>query len=170
MENEKKKKKHKLKMWQIILLALVAGIIFGLILSFLGGRDVSWIAAICDFMSFLGNVFIHLIRMVIVPLVFFSIVSSMAELKDLKRLRSIGLKTILLFTITTALAITIGLVWVNIIRPGDGVVLSESVDSVTVTEMPGIYDTLLDLIPTNICEAFANGSMLQIICLLLHIY
>ena len=64
---------------------------------------------------------------------------------------------------TTAIAITIGLVLVNIIRPGDGVVLTEAVDSVTVTEMPSIYDTLLDLIPLNVFEAFTEGSMLQII-------
>lgn len=160
---ETTKKKHKLKMWQIIMISLVLGIIVGLILSFMGGRDVEWIAAVCDLMSFLGNVFIRLIRMVIVPLVFFSIVSAMAELKDLKRLRSIGVKTIILFTLTTAVAITIGLVWVNIIRPGDGIVLTEAIDSVEVTEMPGIYDTLLDLIPLNIFEAFADGEMLQII-------
>ena len=163
MEGTAAKKTHKLKMWQIIMISLVAGIAVGLGMSFMGGRDVAWIAAVCDFMSFLGNVFIRLIRMVIVPLVFFSIVSAMAELKDLKRLRSIGLKTILMFTITTALALTIGLVWVNIIRPGDGIVLTEAVDTVNVAEMPGIYDTLLDLIPLNVFEAFTNGSMLQII-------
>lgn len=163
MEGTAAKKTHKLKMWQIIMISLVAGIAVGLGMSFMGGRDVAWIAAVCDFMSFLGNVFIRLIRMVIVPLVFFSIVSAMAELKDLKKLRSIGLKTILMFTITTALALTIGLVWVNIIRPGDGIVLTEAVDTVNVAEMPGIYDTLLDLIPLNVFEAFTNGSMLQII-------
>ena len=64
-----------------------------------------------------GKYFIRLIRKVIVPLVFFSIVSAVAELKDLKRLRSIGIKTIVLFTLTTAIAITIGLVLVNIIVP-----------------------------------------------------
>lgn len=163
MEVSTEKKKRKLKMWQIIMISLVAGIAVGLGMSFMGGRDVGWIAAVCDFMSFLGNVFIRLIRMVIVPLVFFSIVSAMAELKDLKRLRSIGIKTILLFTFTTAIALIIGLVWVNIIRPGDGIVLTEAVDTVTVAEMPGIYDTLLDLIPLNVFEAFTNGSMLQII-------
>lgn len=163
MEGSTTKKTHKLKMWQIIMISLVAGIAVGLGMSFMGGRDVAWIAAVCDFMSFLGNVFIRLIRMVIVPLVFFSIVSAMAELKDLKKLRSIGLKTILMFTFTTALALTIGLVWVNIIRPGDGIVLTEAVDTVNVAEMPGIYDTLLDLIPLNVFEAFTNGSMLQII-------
>jgi len=163
MEGTAAKKTHKLKMWQIIMISLVAGIAVGLGMSFMGGRDVAWIAAVCDFMSFLGNVFIRLIRMVIVPLVFFSIVSAMAELKDLKKLRSIGLKTILMFTFTTAIALTIGLVWVNIIRPGDGIVLTEAVDTVNVAEMPGIYDTLLDLIPLNVFEAFTNGSMLQII-------
>lgn len=168
MEVSTAKKKRKLKMWQIIMISLVAGIAVGLGMSFMGGRDVGWIAAVCDFMSFLGNVFIRLIRMVIVPLVFFSIVSAMAELKDLKRLRSIGIKTILLFTFTTAIALTIGLVWVNIIRPGDGIVLSEAVDTVNVAEMPGIYDTLLNLIPLNVFEAFTNGSMLQITCQPLH--
>ena len=163
MEGTAAKKTHKLKMWQIIMISLVAGIAVGLGMSFMGGRDVAWIAAVCDFMAFLGNVFIRLIRMVIVPLVFFSIVSAMAELKDLKKLRSIGVKTILMFTFTTAIALTIGLVWVNIIRPGDGIVLTEAVDNVTVAEMPGIYDTLLDLIPLNVFEAFTNGSMLQII-------
>ncbi len=163
MEAAKVKKKRKIKMWQIIMISLVLGVIVGLILSFLGGTDVAWIASVCNFMSFLGNIFIRLIRMVIVPLVFFSIVSAVAELKDLKRLRSIGIKTIVLFTLTTAIAITIGLVLVNIIRPGDGVVLTEAVDSVTVTEMPSIYDTLLDLIPLNVFEAFTEGSMLQII-------
>ena len=75
MEGSTAKKTHKLKMWQIIMISLVAGIAVGLGMSFMGGRDVAWIAAVCDFMSFLGNVFIRLIRMVIVPLVFFSIVS-----------------------------------------------------------------------------------------------
>ena len=108
------KKKRKIKMWQIIMISLVLGIIAGLALSFLGGTEVAWIASVCDFMSFLGNIFIRLIRMVIVPLVFFSIVSAVAELKDLKRLRSIGIKTIILFTATTAIAITIGLVLVSL--------------------------------------------------------
>ena len=156
-------KLKKVKMWKVIMSALAFGIIVGLIFSKLGGRDVSWIAATCDFFSFLGNIFIHLIRMAVVPFVFVSIVSAVADLKDLKRLRNIGVKTILMFTATSAVAITIGLIWANVIRPGEGIKLTNAVEEVKVAELPGIYDTLLDLIPLNIFESFTNGSMLQII-------
>ncbi len=162
MEKDKTNKKKGIKIWQVILIALVLGIVVGLVLSAMGGTDVAWIAAVCDFFSFLGNIFIRLIRMVVVPLVFVSIVSAIAELKDLRKLRNIGVKTILFFLFTTACAICIGLIWVNIIRPGDGVVLAEDVE-VTVSSLPNIYDTLLDLIPLNIFQAFTDGEMLQII-------
>jgi Na+/H+-dicarboxylate symporter len=111
-----------------------------------------------------GNVFIRLIRMVIVPLVFFSIVAAIVDLKNIKELRNIGVKTILMFTFTSAVAITIGLVLSNIIKPGYGLTL-EGVDinSIQVQELPSIYDTLLDIIPLNICESFTNGTMMQII-------
>lgn len=158
-----KAKKINMNMWQIIMISLVLGSVVGLVMSNMGGRSVPAIAAICDFCLFLGNIFIRLIRMAIVPLVFFSIVSAVVELKDLKRLRGIGIKTLVLFTLTTAIAISIGLVMVSIIRPGDGIVLTESVNAIKVAEMPGIYETLLDLIPLNIFGAFTDGNMLQII-------
>ncbi|MFU0831336.1 MAG: Amino acid:cation symporter [Oscillospiraceae bacterium] len=157
-------KKQKLKMWQIILIALVLGMIFGIFLSALGGTEVGWIAGICDLMSFLGNVFIRLIRMVVVPLVFFSIVAAIVDLKNIRELRNIGVKTVLFFTLTSAVAITIGLILSNIIKPGYGLTLEGvNADTITVNQLPSIYDTLLDIIPLNIGESFANGTMMQII-------
>ncbi|MDO5292559.1 MAG: dicarboxylate/amino acid:cation symporter [bacterium] len=152
-----------LKMWQKIFICLITGIIFGIVLSTLGGTEVAWIAKVCAFSQFLGNIFIRLIKMVVVPLVLFSIVSAVAELKDLKRLRSIGIKTLLIFTVTSAAAITIGVGMAYLIKPGTGINLEGVTNSLTVAEPSGVYDTILDMIPTNIFEALTSGNMLQII-------
>ncbi|NLZ49030.1 MAG: dicarboxylate/amino acid:cation symporter [Clostridiales bacterium] len=156
-------KKRKLKNYQLVFMSLILGTIFGLILSKAGGKDVAWIAYITDFCSFLGNIFIRLIRMIVVPLVFFSITSAVLELKDLKQLKRIGIKTFLLFSVTSAVAITIGVVLAYIIKPGKGIVIDGIANEINVSELPNIYDTLLDIIPLNIFESFTNGSMLQII-------
>lgn len=156
-------KKRKLKNYQLVFMSLILGTIFGLILSKAGGKDVAWIAYITDFCSFLGNIFIRLIRMIVVPLVFFSITAAVLELKDLKQLKRIGIKTFLLFSVTSAIAIAIGITLAYIIKPGQGIVLETAASEISVAELPGIYDTLLDIIPLNIFEAFTKGSMLQII-------
>ncbi|MBU5455599.1 dicarboxylate/amino acid:cation symporter [Caproiciproducens sp. MSJ-32] len=156
-------KKRKLKNYQLVFMSLILGTVFGLILSKAGGKDVAWIAYITDFCSFLGNIFIRLIRMIVVPLVFFSITAAVLELKDLKQLKRIGIKTFLLFSVTSAIAIAIGITLAYIIKPGQGIVLETAASEINVAELPGIYDTLLDIIPLNIFEAFTKGSMLQII-------
>lgn len=156
-------KKRKLKNYQLVFISLIIGSIFGLILSATGGKDVAWIAYVTDFCSFIGKIFIRLIRMIVVPLVFFSITSAVLELKDLKQLKRIGIKTFLLFSVTSAVAITIGVVLAYIIKPGKGIVIDGIANEINVSELPNIYDTLLDIIPLNIFESFANGSMLQII-------
>lgn len=156
-------KKRKLKNYQLVFISLIIGSIFGLILSATGGKDVAWIAYVTDFCSFIGKIFIRLIRMIVVPLVFFSITSAVLELKDLKQLKRIGIKTFLLFSVTSAVAITIGVVLAYIIKPGKGIVIDGIANEINVSELPNIYDTLLDIIPLNIFESFTNGSMLQII-------
>ncbi len=153
----------KLKMWQKVFISLAVGILFGIVLSALGGTTVGWITAICEFCKFLGDLFIRLIKMVVVPLVFFSIVSAIAELKDLRRLRSIGIKSLVVFTLTSSIAITIGVGLAYLIKPGVGVSIAGVTNSVTLAETKGFYDTILDMIPTNIFEAFTSGNMLQII-------
>lgn len=156
-------KKRRIKMWQVIFGSLFLGLATGIILSVLGGTQVTWIANLSEFFAFLGNIFIRLIRMIVVPLVFFSIVSAIAELSDLKRLKSIGIKAISFFTVTSAISITIGVVVAYIIKPGVGVELGKEVGEVTITQFPSIYDTILDMIPLNVITAFAEGNMLQII-------
>lgn len=156
-------KKRKLKGYQLVFISLILGTIFGLILSKAGGKDVVWIAHITEFCSFLGKIFIRLIRMIVVPLVFFSITAAVLELKDIKQLRRIGIRNFVLFTVTSGIAIAIGITLAYIIKPGKGIVLKNVTNEITVSELPSIYDTLLDIIPLNIFESFTNGSMLQII-------
>lgn len=123
----------------------------------------------------LGELFLRLIRMVVVPLVFSSLLVGTATLGDPKKLGRIGGKTIGYYMVTTAIAITIGLLIANIVQPG--AVLDEAsqqrlladfgsqadASAVRMRDRPSVTDTLLNIVPTNPFSALANGSMLQII-------
>lgn len=140
------------------------GCLIGAILSSMGGKDIAFINQIAIFCEFLGSVFIRLIRMSVVPIVFFSISTAVINLKDIKKLKNIGVKTMLMFTFTTACAIVIGITVAKFIKPGVGIDISQIAQgSIEVKELPGIYETFLDMIPLNIFESLTNGSMLQII-------
>ena len=107
-----------------IFIALFAGIIFGYILNFMGGVENPVINEyILPFLQFLGDFFIKLIKMIVVSLVFFCIIDAALSLGDIKKLRSIGVKTILWFLFSSGIAATIGLVLANIIQPGKGLIL-----------------------------------------------
>ena len=156
-------KKIKFKSYHKIFIGLILGCIVGAIFSGMGGKDIELINQIAIFSEFLGNVFIRLIRMSVVPIVFFSISTAVINLKDIRKLKSIGIKTMMMFTLTTACAISIGLVMAYIIKPGVGIDIAGISNTVEVKELPGFYETMLDMIPLNIFESLTNGSMLQII-------
>jgi Na+/H+-dicarboxylate symporter len=158
------KKKFTWKLYHKIFLGLFLGIGVGVVLSSMGGPDNPTIAKMMEFFVFLGNLFIRLIRMVIVPLVFFSITSGVINLGDIKRLRNIGVRTIGLFLLTSAFSVSIGLLIANIIKPGSGIDLgSVSAAAVEIKELPGFYDVILDFFPQNPIASMANGTMLHII-------
>lgn len=152
-----------MKMYQKIFIGLILGCLVGFLLSFMGSSEVAWINSAMNLFSFLGNIFIRLIKMVVVPLVFFSIVSAIGNLKDIKRLKSIGIKTMVIFAATSACAIIIGLLTASVIKPGIGVDIAGAVNTIEVKELPSFYDSILDMIPSNIVESMANAKMLQII-------
>ncbi|MDQ0229664.1 Na+/H+-dicarboxylate symporter [Metabacillus malikii] len=111
----------------------------------------------------LGQTFLNLIKMLVVPIVFFSITLGVTGLGDPKKLGRIGLKTISFFMVTTAIAITIGLTLASIIKPGNvGEFQTEGVTFET-KEAPSTAETLLNIIPANPIQAFVEGNMLQII-------
>ena len=113
----------------------------------------------------LGTIFLNMIKMIVVPMVFFSITAGVASLGDLKKLRNIGVKVVGLYALTSALCVGLGLIMASIINPGKGfdlTALAESTDYET-QAMPSIIDTLIDMFPSNIFTSFTNTNMLQII-------
>lgn len=113
----------------------------------------------------LGTIFLNIIKMIVVPMVFFSITAGVASLGDLKKLRNIGVKVVGLYALTSALCVGLGLIMANIINPGKGfdlIALSQSTDY-EAQAMPSIIDTLIDMFPSNIFTSFTNTNMLQII-------
>lgn len=107
--------------------------------------------------------FIKAIKMIVVPLVFFSIASGAAGIANPRKLGRIGVKTISLYMLTTAVAITIGLTMANVIAPGEGVQIGEASEKPDIQEAPPLKDTLLNIIPENPIQAMAEAEMLQII-------
>ena len=122
-----------------------------------------------------GKVFIRLIKMIVVPLVFASLLVGTAGLNDIKKLGRIGIKTLSFYIVSTALAITIGLTIANIVNPGDSIpediksALNSSYEQTArekvsnTNDYPSTIDMLLDIIPENPARAMADGRMLQII-------
>ena len=99
--------------WQVII-----GLIVGAVYAWLAVTN-DWTAFTMDYINPFGNIFISLLKMIAVPLVLFSIISGVISLKDITKLGRLGLKTLGLYLITTLFAVTLGLVFVNIIKPGE---------------------------------------------------
>ncbi|MFZ0371468.1 MAG: dicarboxylate/amino acid:cation symporter [Halobacillus sp.] len=110
----------------------------------------------------LGTVFLNLIKMLVVPIVFFSITLGTASLGDPKKLGRIGGKTVAFFLITTTIAITIALSLAYIFEPGN-ISIDTADASYESEEAPGVVETFTGIIPTNPIQAMAEGNMLQII-------
>lgn len=159
------KKKKKIGLTTKIFIALLLGALAGIVIHYLmpAGtlRDEILVNGI---FYVIGQGFIRLMQMLVVPLVFFSIICGASAIGDTKTLGSVGLKTIGFYLITTALAITVAIVSALIVRPGVGVDLSNVIKSeIAATESTSLSETLLNIIPTNPIRALAEGSMLQII-------
>lgn len=155
--------------WQI-LVALILGILLGAVLHNQGElRD--WM--ITNILSPAGDIFIRMIKMIVVPIVVATLVVGIAGIGDAKKLGSIGFKTILYFEIITTLAIILGITLANVFHPGHGIDMStlavvdiSKYEQTTVAVQSGghsLVSTLLSLIPANIFASMAKGDMLPII-------
>jgi Na+/H+-dicarboxylate symporter len=138
-------------LWKRIMGMLVLGIVFGALAG-------EW----ADSISWIGEMFIRLIRMIVVPLVFITLVSGVIAMGDPKRLGSLGAKTLGMYMGTTLVAITVGLTMAAIIQPGVGVDIAGSAAR-DVAAAQGLKDRLLGIIPLNPIAALAEGNMLAII-------
>ncbi|MCP3932663.1 MAG: dicarboxylate/amino acid:cation symporter [Bacteroidetes bacterium] len=138
--------------WQI-LIGLVLGVLFGIFLSE-GVKYVSW----------MGDLFLRLLKMIVIPLIVTSIVTGLSNIQSSSGLGRLGLKTVGYYLTTSLFAITTGLVLVNIIKPGVGANLNLSQELNSDLNVPGsLSDVILNIVPSNVFEAMANGQMLPII-------
>ena len=118
---------------------------------------------ILDFLNFGGDVFLKTIKMLVVPIVFFSIVNGVANLSNINSLGRIGFKSIFLYLTTTFLAITISLILANFFNPGKGVNFNVDTKSIDISDPPSFLDIILNIIPSNPFQSLVNGEMLQVI-------
>lgn len=172
LPNQKKKFPLHLK----ILIGMFLGIGFGLAMWYVdGGKDFT-----LDWIKPWGSIFIKLLKLIAIPLILASLIKGISDLQDISKFKKIGGRSILIYVGTTIIAITIGLVIVNIMQPGGGV-SEETIETLTQTygNDPGIVNKMVaaesqksagplqfveDMVPSNLFGAMAdNGNMLQVI-------
>ena len=153
-------KKEMPLIWKIAI-----GFVIGIVLGFVIGPMQQSSTFISNFLipllDLIGKIFLGLLKMLIVPLVFASIITGAASIGDPKVLGRIGIKTILLYLSTTVVAIFFGLVLGNIIQPGLGLSIEGAAGEAKAAA--GMVDVLMGIIPVNPLQALVSGSMLQII-------
>lgn len=150
---------------------LAMQIVVGLILGILVGAIFYGNPAVATYLQPIGDIFLRLIKMIVVPIVVATLIVGVAGVGDMKKLGKIGGKTILYFEIVTTIAIIVGLLAANIFQPGLGVdrtVLTKTdihkyVDTAETTQSHGMVETFVNIVPTNVFDALARGDMLAII-------
>lgn len=149
-----------------ILIAMLLGAIVGICFFYLpkggfwGQVDVFLIGGLLDTG---GALFIKGLKMLVVPLVFVSLVCGVCSIGANSRIGIISIKTLGFYLVTTAVAISLALLFANIIDPGKGTIEVAAAENFTVRESPGLWVVIKDLVPSNIFMAMAEGKMLQII-------
>lgn len=165
MENTKAKKKMGLT--TKIFISLIVGAIFGMILHyFVPSGQVKDAILVEGILYVVGQGFIRLMKMLVVPLVFCSIVCGSMAIGDTKKLGTVGVRTLAFYLATTAMAITVALTMGNILDPGVGLdmgSISSNAAEVQTMESTSMAQTLLNIIPDNPIGSLASGNMLQII-------
>jgi len=161
--------------WKIMI-GMVLGILFGFIMT-----TVSWGKGFTgDWIAPFGTIFVNLLKLIAVPLILASLIKGISDLKDISKFKAIGGRTIVIYVLTTVIAITIGLFIVNIVKPGDGIT-PETIDKLT-TEYAssskiseriaeagrqkdsGPLQFVVDMVPQNAVAAMSNNKlMLQVI-------
>ena len=152
MEN---RKKAKLSLAVQIFIALVLGIVVGILLT---GQS----AFAAKYIKPFGTIFLNLVKWVVTPLVFFSIMAGVISMRDIHKVGSVGVKTLVYYLCTTALAIIIGLSIANLFR-GAFPVLETTNLEYAAKDPVSFMDTLVGIFPSNFVKPFADANMLQII-------
>lgn len=156
-------KKIKFTLAVQILIGLILGVIVGAV--FYGNPGVSTV------LKPMGDIFLRLIKMIVVPIVFSSLVVGIAGVGDIKEVGKLGVKTLIYFEVITSVAIVLGILIGNVVHPGTGIdmhslvktSISSYVDTAATVQHHSFADTFVNIVPTNIMQSLASGDMLSII-------
>ncbi len=141
-----------MKLWSKILIGMCLGLLAGALL----GPKASYLKPV-------GDLFLNLIGMLILPLIFSTMAIGVTSIKDPVKLGRVGIKTLGLYLISTALAIVIGLFLAHILKPGVGVQFAGNQTEFVQGHLPSISQMFVDIVPSNPFQAFATGNVLQVI-------
>jgi Na+/H+-dicarboxylate symporter len=160
--------------WKI-LIGMVLGIIFGFIMNSVDGGK----GFVTDWIKPFGTIFINLLKLIAVPLILASLIKGISDLKDISKIKKMGLRTMIIYMMTTLVAIIIGLGIVNIVKPGAGMSadtiekikskyesssdVADKLTKATAQNDAGPLQALIDIFPSNIFNALGDANMLQII-------
>ncbi|WP_166387113.1 MULTISPECIES: dicarboxylate/amino acid:cation symporter [unclassified Polaribacter] len=160
--------------WKI-LIGMVLGILFGFIMNTIDGGK----GFVIDWVKPFGTIFINLLKLIAVPLILASLIKGISDLKDISKIKKMGIRTMIIYMLTTLVAIIIGLGIVNVVKPGVGMsadtiekikakyeTSSDVVDKLTKASAQsntGPLQSLVDIFPSNIFTSLSDASMLQII-------
>ena len=162
-----KESKKKMGLTTKIFIALIAGAIFGVLLHYVVPSGyVKDTVLVEGILYIVGQGFIRLMKMLVVPLVFCSLVCGAMAIGDTKKLGSVGVRTMGFYLVTTALAVAVALTVGNILDPGVGLDMSaiqSNAAEVQTMESTNMINTILNIIPDNPMKSLASGEMLQII-------
>lgn len=158
--------------WKI-LIGMILGLLFGLMMKNLEQKGI-----VIDWVKPFGTIFINLLKMIAVPLIVVSLIVGLADLKDISKLSKLGGRTVLFYLCTTVIAVSLGLVLANIIKPGSFINetsrksllqnfsgdANQKIELADKTKSSGPLQPIIDIVPDNFFHALAdNGSMLQVI-------
>ncbi len=146
-----------------IFYSFLFGIIFGITINNLSNIFPELFNYILNLLKFGGDIFLRIIKMLVVPIVFFSLLNGVANLKNFSTLGRIGAKTLILYLFTTMLAISLALGIGSIINPGDGINIPFDNKNFEITEAPSFFSVILNIIPENPFQSLSDGNMLQVI-------
>lgn len=154
------KEKKKVSLTVKITVSLVLGVLAGLALQNHADFAVNYIKPF-------GTIYLNLIKMIVVPVVLLSIIQGIVSLQDVRKVGSIGVRTVVFYLCTTALAVTIGLVFANLLQVGAGYTLPAEALTYEASEAPSFMDTFVNIFPSNAVTPLANATMLQVIVIAL---
>lgn len=143
-----------MKLWHKVTLGLILGLMFGVYLP----QHVETIKPI-------GTIFLRLIKMIIIPLIFLSLVSGLTSVKDPSSLGRVGMKSVLAYVGTTLCAVLFGLGVAIVLKPGEGVIIDFGVPQIRPTNIKefDLSEFIINIVPSNIFESFANAELLQVV-------